>query len=391
MQNTPLLHSGIWLAAGLLAGCAHPAASMPPNSATAAPTTLREAFRGVLHVGVAVNQGQFSGRNMAQADIITRQFDSISPENALKWENVHPRPGPDGYSFATADQYVDFGRQNGMFIVGHNLCWHNQLPAWVSLPEPGQAALDKNTMLVRLHDHILTVVGRYKGKINGWDVVNEAIDDRGGLRASAWYQICGPEYLVKAFQWAHEADPAAELYYNDYDLEMPVKRATAVALIQYLRGQGAPITGIGLQSHYKLAADHPSTQAIDDTITTFANLGLKVMITELDVDVLPWRASDDPNKQQTGAGPNPYTDVLPDDVQQALAKRLANVFAIYLKHRDAITRVTFWGLSDGQTWLNNFPYRGRTNYPLLFDRQNQPKPAFYAVLNALQTAAKINR
>jgi endo-1,4-beta-xylanase len=361
-----------------------PSAPAPVVAKAGSPVALKDAFQGIFRIGVAMNQDQFSGKNAAEAALIAQQFNAISPENALKWDTVHPRDGQ--YNFAPADQYVDFGVKNNMFIVGHNLVWHSQVPAWVFQNAAG-GALDKDALLARMKDHIMTVVGRYKGRIKGWDVVNEAIDDNGGLRHSRWYDIIGPEYLVKAFQYAHEADPAAGLYYNDYSLENPQKRETAVQLVKYLQGQGVPITGIGLQGHYKLDADTPSTQAIDETIQTFADLGVKVMITELDVDVLPGRAGADVNQRQTGQGTNPYPNGLPDAVQQALAKRYADIFAVYLKHRATITRVTFWGLNDGQTWLNDFPFRGRANYPLLFDRQNQPKPAFDAVVNLVKSAA----
>jgi len=379
-----------WFTAGLgailLAGCQTSTGqsskekilSSEAKTAVAA-TTLKEAYRGIFHVGVAVNQNQFSGRNTADAALIVKEFDAISPENVLKWESVHPRSGQ--FTFNQADQYVDFGTQNGMFVVGHNLVWHNQTPAWVFQNDQG-GVIDRDTLLQRMHEHIATVVGRYRGRIGGWDVVNEAIADGGGLRHSRWYDIIGPEYLVNAYKFAHEADPAAELYYNDYDLEKPAKRATAVQLVLYLQGQGVHLTGIGLQSHYKLDANTPSLAAIDETIKTFAALGLKVMITELDIDALPWNPGADFNQMQTDAGPDPYRAGMTPEAQQALAKRYADVFAIYLKYRASISRVTFWGLNDSQSWLNGFPYRGRTNYPLLFDRQNEPKAAFAAVLRA---------
>ncbi len=365
----------------LLAGCALP----PPRPAAAepAPVTLREAFRGIFHLGVAVSQSQFSGRNVADAAVIVREFDALSPENVLKWESVHP--GVTRYNFAPADQYVEFGTTHGMFIVGHNLVWHSQTPAWVFQNADG-TAISREALLARMRDHIMAVVGRYRGRIAGWDVVNEAIADYGGYRQSPWFRIIGQDYLLKAYQFAHEADPAAELYYNDYSLEVPAKRATAVELVKYLQAGGVHLTGVGLQGHYKLDANTPSVRAIEDTITTFAGLGLKVMITELDIDVLPGRPGADLNARQSGVGADPYRAGLPADVQQALAKRYADVFAVYLRHRESITRVTFWGLNDAQSWLKDFPFANRVNHPLLFDRQNQPKPAFAAVLAAPRLA-----
>lgn len=344
-----------------------------------AQTSLKDAFQGAFRIGAALNPAQFEERDARAAALIKAQFNTISPENVLKWESVHPRP--DGYDFSAADQYVSFGERNHMFVIGHNLVWHSQVPAWVFRDDKG-APLGRDALLERLHDHIRTVVGRYKGRIGGWDVVNEALNDDGTLRQSNWYKIIGEDYLAKAFQFAHEADPAAELYYNDYSLENPAKRKGAVELIRKLKAQGVPITAIGSQEHDHM--ETPTTADIDTTIAAFAAAGVKVCITELDVDVLP-RAT-----RQTGAdvslrvegqaGMNPYANGLPDAIQQQLAKRYADLFAVFWKYRGTVTRVTLWGVSDGDSWLNNWPTQGRTNYPLLFDRQGKPKPAFDAVI-----------
>lgn len=268
-----------------------------------------------------------------------------------------------------------------MFIVGHTLVWHNQVPPWVFEDASGNP-VGRDTLIARMRDHILTVVGRYRGRIGGWDVVNEALNDDGSLRRSPWLTIIGPEYLALAFRFAHEADPAAQLYYNDYSLENAPKRQGAVALIRRLEAAGVPVAGIGIQGHDGL--DWPSVEQEDSTIATFAALGVKVMITELDVDVLP-RAV-----RQTGADVslsaaarpelNPYPDSLPDAVQQALARRYADLFGVFYRHRGEITRVTFWGVTDKDSWRNNWPVPGRTDYPLLFGRDGRPKPAFDAVL-----------
>ena len=341
--------------------------------------TLKDTFQGMFRIGVAVNQGQFEEKNAADDAIVEAQFNSISPENALKWQSVHPHQ--DGYDFTDADQYVAFGQKHKMFIVGHNLVWHSQTPAWVFKDDKG-APLTRDALLERMHDHIRTVVGRYKGKIGGWDVVNEALNDDGTLRKSPWMNIIGEDYLAKAFEFAHEADPAAELYYNDYSLENEPKRKGAVELIRKLKADGIPVTAVGLQGHDKL--DWPTPQQEADTIEAFAALGVKVCITEFDVDVLPRRtpgtSADISATSAGGAGLNPYVEGLPDAVQQELARRYAELFEVFVKYRAAITRVTFWGVTDRASWLNNFPVRGRTNYPLLFDREGKPKPAFFAVI-----------
>ena len=346
----------------LVIGCAQP---QPPDAAFTAPT-LRGAFEGAFLVGAALNAAQFSDQDTLGAAIVKAQFNSITPENVLKWAAIHPRPGT--YDFAAGDRYVAFGERNGMFIVGHNLVWHNQTPRWVFEDSTG-TPVNRDTLLARLRDHIRTVVGRYRGRIKGWDVVNEALDDDGTLRRTPWLTILGEDYLATAFRFAHEADPDAELYYNDYALENAPKRRGAVELVRRLEDQGVPIAAVGLQNHDRL--DWPSPAQEDSTIDAFARLGVRVMITELDVDVLP---------PARAPGANPFVDRLPDSLQQALARRYAELFASYLRHRGTVTRVTFWGVTDRDSWLNNFPVRGRTNYPLLFGRDGRPKPAFAAVV-----------
>jgi len=347
----------------------------------AQPTTLKDAFQGIFRIGAALNQSQFEEKDARAVSIVTTEFNTISPENVLKWGAIHPRPG--AYDFGPADRYVAFGEKYKMFIVGHNLVWHSQTPAWVFQDDNG-VPLTRDALLERMHDHIRTVVGRYKGRIAGWDVVNEALNDDGTLRKSQWLKIIGDDYIARAFQFAHEADPAAELYYNDYSLENEAKRQGAIELIQKLKAQGVPIAAIGLQGHDKL--DWPTASQQAATIEAFAALGIKVNITELDVDVLPRNApgnSADISATSTGgAGSNPYTAGLPDAAQQALARRYAELFNVFVAHRASIARVTFWGVTDGDSWLNDFPIRGRTNYPLLFDRQGKPKPAFYSVVGS---------
>lgn len=365
------------LVSAIATGCARP--SLP--EAAPSPPTLRAAFEGVFLVGAALNAAQFSGRDTLGAALVRAHFSSITPENVLKWASVHPRPGT--YDFAAADRYVAFGERHGMFVVGHTLVWHNRTPGWVFQDSSGNP-VSRDTLLERLRDHIHTVVGRYRGRIHGWDVVNEALNEDGTLRRTPWLTIIGEDYVAKAFQFAREADPAAELYYNDYSLEHAPKRRGAVELVRRLRDQQIPITAVGLQGHNRM--DWPSPAQQDSTIDAFAKIGFKVMITELDVDVLP-RATRAPGADlavtaEAHAALNPYTGGLPDSLQQALARRYAELFASYVRHRGTVTRVTFWGVTDRDSWLNNWPVRGRTSYPLLFGRDGRPKPAFTAVIQA---------
>ncbi|MGY2134707.1 endo-1,4-beta-xylanase [Hymenobacter sp. HD11105] len=342
--------------------------------------TLKDAFKQDFHVGAALNYKQVNGQDTKAIALIKQQFNTISPENLLKWEAVHPQP--DKYNFKPADDYVKFGQDNKMFIVGHTLMWHQQTPKWVFEDASGKPAT-REVVLKRLEDHINTVVGRYKGKIGGWDVVNEAIDDQqGDLRKTKWLEILGEDFAAKAFEYAHKADPKAELYYNDYSLYRPEKRAGTIKLVKSLQAKGIKVAAIGMQGHYGLTK--PSLEQVEESIVAFSKLGVKVNFTELDIDVLP-----NPSRRQgadiaetfaTDAKYNVYTTGLPDSVQQKLTKRYADLFALFRKHRDVIDRVTLWGVTDNDSWLNDWPITGRTSYPLLFDRRYQPKPAFQAVV-----------
>ena len=283
--------------------------------------SLKEAFKNDFMIGAALNWNQIFEKDERGAEIVRTHFNSITPENILKWEHVHPRP--DHYDFAASDRFVEFGEKHNMFIVGHTLIWHRQTPHWVFEDDEGKP-VDRETLLSRLRDHIFKVAGRYKGRIKGWDVVNEALNQDGTMRQSPWFKIIGEDYLVKAFQFAHEADPNAELYYNDYDLELPAKRRGAVKLIKKLLAGGVKVSGVGLQNHNLL--DWPTVADEDATIAAFSALGVKVHITELDVDVLPRTTK--PGADYAVNIPvtpalDPYVGRLPDAKQAALAKRYA--------------------------------------------------------------------
>jgi endo-1,4-beta-xylanase len=362
--------ASIWIVGFLVAG---------PLSVVSAQPALKDVFADAFLIGAALNQAQFSAEDSRALPIIKKHFNTITAENVLKWGPVHPRP--DEYNFEPADRFVDFGEENGLFVVGHTLVWHSQTPAWVFEDGDGNS-LSREALLDRMRDHIHTVVGRYKGRIHGWDVVNEALNEDGTLRQTPWLRIIGEDYLAHAFRFAHEADPSAELYYNDYSLENAPKRNGAVRLVKGLLDQGVPVHGIGTQGHFKM--DWPSVEQQDSTIRAFAALGVQVMVTELDIDVLPpvvrSDGADVSLRAEIEARQNPYVEGLPDSVAHAQAQRYAELFAVYLKHRDVVSRVTLWGVTDGDSWLNNWPARGRTSYPLLFDREGRPKPAFDAIV-----------
>jgi endo-1,4-beta-xylanase len=341
--------------------------------------TLKEAFRGKFLVGAALGTQQVMGDEPGSLELVARQFNAISPENLLKWQEVHPQP--DQYNFGPVDRYVAFGEKNRMYMLGHNLVWHNQTPAWVFEGDANKP-FGREALLERLKEHIHTVVGRYKGRIQSWDVVNEAVDDDGSLRKTKWQQIIGDDYLVKAFQFAHEADPKAELYYNDYNEWHPANRSGIKKLVRELQQAGVRIDGLGLQGHWGL--DYPKADEIEAMFADYGELGIKLMITELDVTVLPdaqrSRGADITRNASLRKELDPYANGLPREMQQRLAERYAELFRLFVKHADKIDRVTFWGVHDGHSWRNSWPMRGRHDYPLLFDRQLKPKAALEAVL-----------
>ena len=333
---------------------------------------LKEMFKDAFYVGTAISYRQASGEEQQAWPLLEKHFNSITSENMVKWGPIHPEP--DRYNFVSADQFVELGKKMNAFIIGHTLVWHQQTPKWVYQNEMGESLM-KEALLERMEKHIETLVGRYKGQVHGWDVVNEVFEDDGSYRESEWYQITGRDYIFKAFQKVHEMDPEAELYYNDYNLWKPEKREAAIALAQELRKKGLRVDGIGMQGHYML--DSPPVEMIEASIIAISNAGFKVMVTELDVDVLPRpRASEGADLNKNFALDekfNPYTTGLPESIADKFAKRYTDIFSVFLKHQDKISRITFWGLHDGASWLNNWPVRGRTNYPLLFDRNFKGK------------------
>jgi endo-1,4-beta-xylanase len=341
--------------------------------------TLKDAFRDKFLIGVAINRSQAYQKNEAETKLITSEFNSLTPENDMKWMNIHPKP--DEFNFEHADKLVALAEANKMFVVGHTLIWHSQLAPWVFKTDDG-GTIDSVELAKRMKHHISTIVGKYKGKIKGWDVVNEALAEDGTLRKSKFLEIGGPSFIEKAFRYAHEADPKAELYYNDYNIENPEKRDGAIRIIKNLKAKGVKIDGVGIQGHWGL--QYPPLEQVEEAIEMYAALGVKVMFTELDISVLP-----NPNRMPTAdisarsAGNpsmNPYPNGLPDSVQNQLADRYAAFFKLFNKHADKISRVTFWGLHDGLSWKNNFPIQGRTDYTLLFDRNLKPKKAYDAVI-----------
>lgn len=350
--------------------------------------TLKSAYADDFLLGVAVNDDIVSGRDAASQALVKQQFNAITAENVMKAEVLNPTPGV--YDFAAADAFVDFGRKQRMFVIGHTLVWHNQTPDWFFQDANGQP----NTPAAqseRMRQYIEKVAGRYRGRVDAWDVVNEVIDEDGRYRDTTWVRAFGgdgDELVRQAFRFAAQYAPDAELYYNDFNTWRPEKRAGIVRMVQQLRAAGIRIDGIGMQGHWGL--NYPSLEDIEASIDAYAALGLKVMITELDVDVLPLTREGQvigtvmAHKQfqlpEFKRYLDPYRDGLPADVQQRLSERYAELFRLFHRKRDVIARVSLWGVHDGMSWKNDYPVPHRINYPLLYDRNHQAKPAFDAVL-----------
>lgn len=351
------------LAATFLASCGN-------TQTTTNEASLKDAAGDQFLIGTALNVFQSSGQDTNAVNVVKKHFNAIVAENCMKMEEVHPEEGK--YTFDQADQLVKFGEDNGLTITGHCLIWHSQCPEWFFQDKNGKE-VSPEVLKQRMKEHIYTVAKRYKGRLKGWDVVNEAIIEDGSYRKSKFYQILGEEFIPLAFQYAHEADPDAELYYNDYGMDNEGRRNGVVKLIRSLKEKGLRIDAVGMQGH--MGMDYPKIEEFEKSMLAFAAEGVKVMITEWDMSALP-TARQSANITDTIAfkkALNPYPEALPDSVSKAWNARMKQFFNLFEKHADIVTRVTAWGVSDGDSWKNDFPVKGRHDYPLLFDRNYQPK------------------
>ncbi len=330
------------------------------NVSVPAESALKDIFAEDFHIGAAVSSNTIK----SQESLLTHHFNSITAENEMKFASVHPQE--ELYTFEEADQIVDFARKHGMAVRGHTLVWHNQTTDWLFRDKQNQL-VSKAVLYERIRSHIHTVVGRYKGDIYAWDVVNEVIADDGDqlLRTSSWTEIAGDEFIAKAFEYAHAADPNALLFYNDYNESHPNKRDKIYTLVKSLLDRGVPIHGIGLQAHWNLF--DPTLDDIRAAIEKYASLGLQLQLTELDVSVFRFE-----DKRADLTEPEP-------GMLEQQAELYEAVFKLLKEYSDVISAVTFWGAADDHTWLSDFPVRGRKNWPLLFDEQHRPKPAYYRV------------
>lgn len=366
MKNITL----IIIAIGSMLICTRCNSSKKAAGATSLSKGLKDYYKPYFPVGVAVSPRALK---TDEAQLILQEFNSMTPENAMKMGPIHPKENE--YNWRDADSIAAFARRHNLKLRGHTLCWHNQTPAWLFKDAQGNQ-VSKDVLLQRLKEHIHTVVNRYKDVIYAWDVVNEAISDKPGeyLRNSLWYQICGEEYLAKAFEYAHEADPAALLFYNDYNEISPVKSDKIFRLVQSLKDAGVPIHGLGLQAHW--AINEPSEQQLINTLEKFAPLGVKLQITELDISV--YSKEHDARERKAADTDTSFSA----EKEKAQIEKYSMCFRVFKKYANLISGVTFWNISDRYSWLDNFPVRNRKDYPLLFDRNLQPKKAYWEVVKA---------
>lgn len=326
------------------------------------PYGLKDYFTeaGFFEIGAAIEPSSLN--NPAHVRILQRHMSSITAENVMKWQTIQPSEGV--WRWDLADSIVNFGQRNGMKVRGHTLVWHNQLPSWVTVDRNG-SPVSKEILLQRIRDHVTTVVSRYRGRVYAWDVVNEVIDNGSGMfRPSPLYTIAGDDFIFEAFRAARAADPSALLFYNDYRETDPVKRDKILNLLRRLKAENL-VDGMGMQGHWNMV--YPSNDRIIDAIQRYHDIGLDIHITELDISV--YNNDSDPQRS--------YDAILASQLRAAYVR----YFNIFRFHKDKISNVTFWGVTDAGSWLNNWPVPGRMNYPLLFDRNNNPKEAYFGVIN----------
>ena len=358
--------------------------------ATATSQTLKDAFRDCWRTSVSVNQwqvapsveanafdvtGHVSNDQTADWPVIVENVDWVVAENCMKCEVVHPQEGV--YDFTLADQFVDKARSAGLKVLGHCLIWHSQCAPWFHYDDKGQL-VSPEVLKKRMREHIFTVMGHFRGRVDAWDVVNEAFEDDGTLRKSLFYQILGADFIPLAFQYAHEADPTAELYYNDYSMNKASKVEGVADFFRPLIRQGLPVTAIGMQGHMILEDNNNYVREYEHAIDVITSLGIPTFFSELDLSVLPnpygFAGANVSDRFAWRPEMDPYRDGLPKEVEGKTERFWTDFFQMLLRHRQDILRVGFWCINDKCSWKNDFPIPGRTDYATLFDRQNLPKP-----------------
>ena len=341
---------------------------------------------GSIYHGSVLGNDELNLNQDQEYKIISKEFNAITAENCMKPLFLLDQNG--NYNFEESDKFVDYAIENNLTIVGHTLVWKNSAPEWFFKDENGNT-ISREILILRLKDYIKTVVSRYKGKISYWDVVNEAVDvfksddnkSYAALKPSPWYDIIGEDYIKIAFEAAHDADPNCKLIYNDYNMYQSEKTDFIIDMVIKLKSEGVPIHGIGSQGHMFL--NHPSLDKVDYWLRKISEANIPLHITELDVSVLPnaWkhRGASVEDRFDLAQEYNPYPNYIPSSKLKQQAKRYKSLFKLFLKYSHTIERVTFWGIWDGNSWRNYLPMKGRTDYPLLFDRSFKPKPAYFVL------------
>ncbi|MBQ6204513.1 MAG: endo-1,4-beta-xylanase [Prevotella sp.] len=365
--------------------------------------SLAEAYRDYWYTGVSVNQWQveadLSGQNKHDVtgfisgdqtkdwDIIARNFNFVVAENCMKCEVVHPQEGV--YDFTLADQFVNKAKAAGMRVLGHALIWHSQCAPWFHFDKDGKP-VSREVLKKRMREHIYTIVSHFKGRVDAWDVVNEGFEDDGTPRKSLFWQILGTDYIPLAFQYAHEADPNAELYYNDFSMNKPTKVEGVCRFFRPLIEQGLPVTAIGMQGHMILEdnVDNSVIKQYDHSINTIAALGVPTFFSELDLSVLPnpygFSGANINDRFSYSPEKDPFKNGLTKEKEAEINQFWVDFYKMLISHKDNIIRVNFWCLNDANSWRNDFPIKGRTDYATLFDRQNQPKGMVQEIINLVQ-------
>jgi endo-1,4-beta-xylanase len=366
--------------------------SMPPARAAcdasadlasldATKLSLARAYANSFAVGVAINRSVYGKEDPAAAALVAAQFNRVTAENEMKWQSLERQPGV--LDFGDADAFMAYAEQHGMEVHGHALVWHHQVPRWVFQNAAGGQAT-RTELLDRLDRHMRALAEHFGSRVRYWDVVNEALGDDGALRETPWRTIIGDDYLEQVFRLADRHFPDAKLVYNDFSMEKPGKRDAVVVLVQAFKAKGVRIDAVGTQAHFQLTT--PTLEAIDASLAAFASTGVEVLVSELDVDVLPPayqnQGADLSLNAELSAQLNPYSDCLPSDVAERAARRWGDIFAVFSRHSDRLHSVTLWGVSDAHSWLNNWPVKGRTNYALLFDRELRAKRSWQSVIQA---------
>lgn len=347
--------------------------------------SLKQAYRDYWRMGISVNQWEVAAEanndQTSHFPQIVQHFDWLVAENCMKCEVVHPQEGV--YDFTLADQFVNKALASGCHVVGHCLIWHSQLAPWFFTDAEGKQ-VSAEVLKKRMREHIFTILGHFRGRVEAWDVVNEAFEDDGSLRRSKFYEILGEDYIPLAFQYAHEADPNVELYYNDYSMNKATKVEGVVNFFRPLLAKGMPLTAIGLQGHLILGDSDYLTE-YEHAVETIASLGVKAQFTELDLSVLPnpygFSGANVSDRFAYREALDPYKKGLPAAKQQEFDQFWVDFFTMLMRHKSDILRMGFWCMTDGNSWRNGFPVKGRTDYATLFDRQGQPKPTVQKLID----------